>query len=305
MSATHTPWNQVRRVAIIGTGLLGGSIGLAVKAAGFYGRVLGIGRTPETLEIARKRGCVDAVSRDIADAVDRDTLIVIATPVRTILSVLDRIAAAGAKGAIITDAGSTKTVICDHAARVLAEPGKFIGAHPMAGGEMQGPAHAKADLFNGRPCIVTPANDAEPGALVLVESFWRSLGMKMTRATAPEHDRMVANVSHLPHALASALVSFASRGGDMSIASTGFRDVSRLASSDPQLWTEIFGTNRRNVCESIDAFIAELKRYKALIGDEKQDTALRDALAASRSVRDRWLADRFGDGTPSTPDEEG
>lgn len=303
MSATHTPWNRVDRVAIVGVGLLGGSIGLALKAAGFKGRVLGVGRTQETLDKARLRGCIDESTRDVADALGKDTLVVIATPVRTILAVLDRIGASSARGAIITDAGSTKAVICDRAARVLGEPARFIGAHPMAGGEMTGPEHARADLFRARPCILTPARDADAGALAVVESFWATMGMQLTRSTAAEHDRMVAGISHLPHAIACALVTMAARGDAMAIASTGFRDTTRLASGDAALWTDIFGTNRRNVCDAIDSLIAELTRFRGLIGDEAGESALRDALAQSKRARDQWLNKRFGADAPQSGEE--
>ena len=235
---------DVRQITIVGTGLLGGSIGMALRDRGFAGRVVGVGRNAQTLERARQLGCVDEVCHDLGSALPGCGLVILATPLKAFAGLFQEIAQADHEGLIVTDVGSTKRQVCDDAIRVLPDPRRFVGSHPMAGGERHGPDHARGDLFEGKPCIVTPAQDAHELAVGRVEQLWRSLGMRLVQMTPQEHDRAVAAISHLPHVVAVLLVELAEKRNTLQIASTGFGDTTRIAAGDPGLWADIFTLNR-------------------------------------------------------------
>jgi prephenate dehydrogenase len=281
---------QAKQISIIGTGLLGGSIGLGLRAGGFKGRIVGLGRRLETVEKAREIGCVDQALplARLPEALRDSQVVILATPISTFTELLEQIVAADHDDLAITDAGSTKQFVCAEARRVLPKPQRFIGAHPMAGGERHGPQHARADLFRGRPCILTPETNADPKMLERVEELWKTLGMRLVRLSASEHDAQAARISHLPHLLAALLVQLAGREGGLDIASTGFRDTTRIASSDPQLWADVFATNGPAVISALDALLSDAAGFKDLLasGDHQR---LIDWLQESKDRRDRWL----------------
>lgn len=281
----------LRGVAIVGTGLLGGSIGLGLRAAGYAGRVIGVGRRIETPRRAAELGCVDEATTDLAAAVAACDLVILATPLRHFESLLASLASIDAAARlIITDVGSTKDRVCADAQRILSPAGarRFIGAHPMAGSEQHGPEHARADLCAGRPCVLTPAGDADPAALAAVEGLWRTLRMRLVRMTPAEHDRAVAHISHLPHALAATLVGTAQRQVGLDIASSGFASTTRVASGDPEVWVDIFRSNREQVVHAIDEYLADLTRFRDLVAGDAAP-ALGEFLRQSQAGRDRWL----------------
>lgn len=280
---------QVRQVAIIGTGLLGGSIGLGLKAAGFKGRILGLGRRMETLERAQQRGCVDEISTSLVPGLRQSQLVILASPVATFEEWFTRLVPECHPKIVITDVGSTKSDVCAAAGRRLMGYAKrFVGAHPMAGSERHGPEHATADLFQGKPCVLTPLGDTDPDAMTIVEVLWSKLGMRLVRMLPRDHDWSAARISHLPHALAVALVRYVGGSGGMEIASTGFRDTTRVASGDPRVWLDIFSTNRAAVVEAIDQYTQELVNLRNLLekGDDKR---LLETLAQAQGTRDAWL----------------
>jgi prephenate dehydrogenase len=287
--------NRIPQIAIVGVGLLGGSIGLALKQAGYTGRRLGVGRRASSLEQALACGCVDevAVTSPKLWAFDQSTLVILASPIGSFEAMFREIATARASqdkpaGLIVTDAGSTKEMVCSWASHTLPEPGWFVGSHPMAGSEKQGPEHAQADLFHDRPCIITPQADTQSQALQAVEAFWQTLGMTLVRMSPQEHDQVVAAVSHLPHALAVLLVlTAAAQPGGLDVASGGFRDTTRIASGDVTIWQDIFKTNRRAVIDMIDRFTHDLTdlRQRLKAGD---DAYLLDQLTRAKTVRDQW-----------------
>lgn len=305
--------NRIPQIAIVGVGLLGGSIGLALKKAGYQGRVLGIGRRQSSLDKAIDAGCIDAAAiaanatnaSDDCWAFDRQTLVILATPIGTFKDHLIQINEHSPVGTIITDAGSTKAVVCDWAREVLNQPNLFVGSHPMAGSEKQGPEHASAELLEGRPCLLTPDDTTDANALAAVRAMWLAMGMRLVQMTPEEHDLSVAAISHLPHALAVLLVLGADvQKGALDIAAGGFRDTTRIASGDVSVWKDIFKTNRRAVIEMIDRFTHELTdlRQHLKAGD---DAYLIDHLSKAKTIRDAWAqSPTQGKSLPSRPSQE-
>ena len=301
MSVAAKPLNSVAQVTIAGVGLLGGSVGLALRAAGYAGKIVGVGRRREVLEVAKQRGCIDAIAGDIAEAVamqtehELDHLIVLCSPLGTFASLFEAIAKVDHDNLFITDAGSTKAQVCADAKRLLPDPSRYVGAHPMAGSELHGPQHAKAELFKGRLCILTPeGTDCEHEAIGIVNDFWLTLGMKLTVKTPAEHDRLVAAISHLPHAVAVLLVQLPALLPAISIAAACFHDTARIASGGPRVWTDIFSTNKTAMLESIDQFAAALAKFRGVIesGDEP---ALTKLLEDAKHARDTWLKATWGE----------
>lgn len=280
---------ELRQITILGTGLLGGSLGLALRHAGYTGRIVGVGRRQATVDRAAAMGCLDSGGTDVAHGLAGADLAVLAVPVGAFPVLLAQVAASGSPSLVVTDVGSTKAWVCRAALETLGPVRfrRFIGSHPMAGSEQQGPDAARADLFRCKPCILTPAPDADPEALAVVESLWTMVGMKLIRMGCEEHDQAVAAVSHVPHAMAALLVELAAVSGHLNVGSSGFRDTTRVASGDPSMWADIFITNRpavvaglRALRESIDAFAAAVRD-----GDREAIVAL---LSASKAVRDQW-----------------
>ena len=280
-----------QRVTIVGPGLLGGSLGLALRGAGFAGRIVGVARRAETLVTARQRGCIDEGAADLEAAAAEGGLIVLATPVGTIPAHLETLGRLDLGNAVVTDLGSTKSQIVDAAERLLRRPGRFVGSHPMAGSERQGPASADGGLFHGKPCIVTPTDRTDPAALEVVESMWSRIGMNVLRMSADEHDRQTAAISHLPHLASVLLVLTAMEQGGWRIASTGFRDTTRLAGSNPPMRADIIRSNAHHLLEAIDTFAGNLAEVRRLIqaGDGAGLIAL---LERAQGAREHWLAER-------------
>ncbi len=276
-------------ITIAGVGLLGGSIGLGLRAAGYKGEIVGLGHRAASLDEALRLGCIDRGELDLAPAVAHAGLIVLATPLSAFPKLLQGLGRSRTRpGVVITDVGSTKAAVCADAARWLAPGQAFVGSHPMAGSERQGPAHADAGLFKRRPCVVTPGPETDAAALARVKGLWTALGMRLITMTPAEHDARAARISHLPHAVAALLVQQADRHGDWPMASTGFRDTTRVAGGDPTIWRDIFATNRDAVTEALDGLSAALTEFRELVrsGD---DDALRALLERSRAAREAWI----------------
>ena len=277
---------SAERIAIVGTGLVGASIGLGLRQAGFSGQIIGIGRRLQTVEHARDRGCIDTATTDLSAVTDTD-LAILATPLGQFPQLLRQLSRLEPTF-IITDVGSTKQQVCADASDLLPQPSLFVGAHPMAGGEQHGPEHAHAHLFTGKPCVITPHPESSPDAIALVESLWSVLGMRLIRTTPKEHDRQVAQVSHLPHALAVLMITMASDEGSLDLASTGFRDTTRIASGDAKVWHDIFTTNHQSMITVIDQFTSQLQNLRTVLATG-EDSALRDLLEKGKRKRDDWI----------------
>ncbi len=284
MSAASPDSPAYDSIAIVGVGLIGGSIAAAVKRRRLARRVVGIGRNRERLDAARASGLVDVVSVSMA-ASEQSELVIVCTPVGRIAADVREIAARSRCGSTVTDAGSVKGAICADLAAGLPGGVSFVGSHPLAGSEKTGWEHADAVLFQDRLCVVTPCPNDCSAAAPFVESFWQAIGMRTKRMSPDEHDRVLALTSHLPHAAAAALASLLSEDlGDFT--GSGFRDTTRIAAGDPNIWTGIFLQNARHVDEHIGSLVARLTQFRELIASQ-DEAGLRAWLAAAKQHRDR------------------
>lgn len=280
---------MIRRLAIVGIGLLGGSVAKAARAHGVAAEIVGVGRDPARIDAARRDGVVDAVTTDLVATLRDADFAVLATPVRTLGQLLEDVARAVGPETIVTDVGSTKAAIVAVAGRLAQTyPLSFVGSHPMAGSEQSGYAHARADLFRGATVIVTPTETSAPPTVKAVTAFWEALGATRVLALDPDaHDRTVAAISHLPHLAAFALVDAVERlePGAFDVGARGFRDTTRIAASDATMWEEIFLANRDALAAGLDAFRAALTNLERLItaGDS---AGLRTALARIKARRE-------------------
>ncbi len=245
----------MKTVAIIGTGLLGSSFGLALKKTQGYGRILGV----SSLAVVEKAIEIGAIDEALAldDAIPQADLVLLAQPVLRILTTIEKLDALLKPGAIVTDVGSTKATICSAAAKFIRR-GHFVGGHPMAGREVRGPDGASADLFVGRPWVLT---EALPELIELVEA----LGGRPVILGPEEHDRLVAWSSHLPQLLSTTLAALLEGRGVDPVAGPGVLDMTRLALSSHELWEDILATNAENVDAALAQVIAELERTRAAV----------------------------------------
>ncbi len=258
-------------VTIIGTGLIGASFGLALKQAGFKGRILGVS-SPPALRDALQCGAIDAAP-PAEDAVRAADVVYLSQEIHRIVETLDRIGHCVAPGALVTDAGSTKAQIVARAQQALAS-GQFLGGHPLAGKEKRGAAAAEASLFAGRPYILTPADPAEletPAAREFL-GWVRAIGAVPIILTPNDHDQIVAFTSHLPQLLSTTLAStLAATVGEQksNISGPGLDDTVRLAGSSYEIWRDIIETNRPAIEAALDAFESRLKSLRADLGSDK------------------------------------
>lgn len=274
-------WNTV---SIVGVGLIGGSIGLALRRRELARRVVGIGRRPQSLDTALRLGAITEQTTDLADGVADADLIVVATPVNLIAEHVRQAVAACPAAALITDAGSTKGEIVAELAASLPATARFMGSHPIAGGEKQGPAEARADLLDGRVVIVTPTATTAADVRTAIETFWKSLGATVACLTPNEHDKLLAAASHVPH-LVSALLAGATPTAALPFVGSGFRDTTRVAAGDPELWTQILLANRDQVLSALSPVEAALSRMRQAL-EQTDAVALRQILTEAKNNRD-------------------
>lgn len=285
----------MKRVAVIGLGLMGGSLGLAVRQRRLRWHVAGFTRTPANGRKALRRRAVDSLHASPAEAAAGADLVVVCAPILSIPRLVSECAPGLKPGAIVTDVGSTKAFIDAEAPGLLQGTGAcFVGSHPMAGSEQHGIEAARADLYEGAVVIVTPTRDAPPRAARAVSAFWRKLGGRVYEMDGREHDRVVARTSHLPHLVASLLAATAARtGGSDKLAAfcgAGFADTSRVAEGSPDVWNDIVRTNRANVAEELRAYRAQADKLIDLLDDgdfEGIQRFLERGRAARRSLLKR------------------
>lgn len=271
------------RLSILGVGLLGGSVGLAVKRHLTTCEIVGYGHSRDTLEKALRFGAVDRISSTPQQAVADADLILLATPVGVFGKILKELVAAVKPGAIVTDVGSTKRSVVEQGEHLLPAHAAFVGSHPIAGSEKRGIDFARADLLTDALCILTPTPRTPPPALEQVESFWRALGMRTTRMDPAHHDHVLADVSHLPHALAAAVVNLQAEEA-LGVAGRGFADSTRIAGGDPGLWRDILLDNRDAVLSSLDRLSAQVQHLRQALERGDAD-ALERFLAAAAARR--------------------
>jgi len=261
--------------------LIGASLGLAGKERGVFGEVIGVGRNRMNLETARLRGAVDRFVHDPSEVCGDADLVVLATPVASILSIGRQLASRLRRGTCVTDVGSVKQPLVEGLEEVLPEGILFVGGHPIAGSEASGAGAAVSGLFEGSRTILTPTVQTHPEALRKIRALWEKLGSRVIEMDAKEHDLLLAAVSHLPHMAAYALVNTLSdleREGvaDLSpYAAGGFKDITRIASSSPEMWRDICRMNREPILKMIDRYEAALNRIRELIVEEESDPLMR------------------------------
>lgn len=275
-------------LAVVGVGLIGGSFAAALRRAGQVGRVLGVGRSASSLARAVELGLIDAaVSAE--DAAARADLVLLSTPVGGLKNVLSRMLPHLGAGTVVTDAGSTKAEVVDAAREALGERvGCFVPGHPIAGAERTGPEAADAKLYAGRTVILTPLAENSAASISLVRRAWQACGSSVIDMDAGAHDRVLASVSHLPHLLSSVYMEQVATAADartrLDLAGSGFRDFTRIAAGSPEMWRDIFLSNR-------DAMLAELADVRAVLdraeraiadGDDAALLALLDTAAQAR-----------------------
>lgn len=277
------------RVVIAGVGLIGGSLALAARKAGLVGEIVGLGRSNANLELAKQRGIIDRYTQNAAEAAAGADLLVLAVPVRSLAAVAAACAPSLSPQAIVSDVGSVKASVIGEVEAVLPAGIRFVGAHPIAGTEDSGAAAARSDLFSGARCIVTPGPSSTAAATQKVRALWEGVGMRVDEMDAAQHDRLLAWVSHLPHAIAFSAVS-AVLDCDAAMAAYGgpsFRDLTRVAASSAETWRDIFMANRDAVTAAIDDFMAALSHLRAAIAEGSEER-LTQAIARVAQARRKW-----------------
>ena len=259
---------MIRRLAIVGLGLLGGSVAKAARAESLAREIVGIGRDPARLKSALGGGVVDSVTTDLREGLTGADMVVLATPVATLERQMPAVWEAAPPQALITDVGSTKAAIVRVAETLSAgRPLDFVGSHPMAGSNLSGFAVSRADLFRGATIILTPTDRTAPDAVKRVTEFWEAAGGRVVTMDPATHDRAVAAISHLPHLVADALVDAVVRMDPqfLDVAARGFKDTTRIAASSPAVWREIFEENREALAEAVAAFRAALGDLESVL----------------------------------------
>ncbi len=274
-------------VLIIGVGFMGGSLALALKESGYEEKILGIDLREESLELAKERGVIDSgwTSLGECDLGDVKT-IVLATPVGAYRSIAEELARRKAHHALITDLGSVKGRLVIDLESVLGE--RFVGGHPIAGTEKSGVAHSRGDLFRGKKVILTPTGRTDRSAYRTVREMWERVGAEVEDMDPFLHDWVFGAVSHLPHAVAFALIDAIIQMSDeidlFEYPGAGFRDFTRIAGSDPVMWRDIFLENRENTLKAIDVYIGSLKKLRDLVESRRTGelTALLEEVKTKR-----------------------
>jgi prephenate dehydrogenase len=274
---------RTNTLAIVGVGLIGGSIALAARRRGVAARIVGIDQQPEALAHALRNGMLDDVHADLKTAACAD-LVLFCTPVDGIAAQMIEVSAHCRPGTLLSDVGSTKAAILRDVTGRLSPGIEFVGSHPLAGSEKHGPANASAHLLDDRLVIVTPGPDTTDNALSQVYNFWKALGARVQVMDADEHDRALAVTSHLPHLLSSALAgALPPQWYDLTAA--GFRDMTRLAAGQPSLWSAIFRSNQAHLLDALDRLEEQLRRFReTLLQDDR--AALEALLQLGKKVRD-------------------
>ncbi|HET6304436.1 MAG TPA: prephenate dehydrogenase [Myxococcota bacterium] len=298
----------IERLAVLGLGLLGGSLGLAARARGVARSVVGASRSREALARARARGVADLTYTDPREAVEGADLVILATPPFAMPGVVREIAPGLRPGALVSDVGSVKGMLAETLPGCLPPGVAFVGAHPMAGGHARGLDHARADLFEGAACVVAPGAGADPGSVERLCAFWEALGARVVLRDPAAHDAEVAWVSHLPHALAFAFARALAGAppGAAELTGPGFRDFTRIAHGDPELWSEIFAANRKALAgplQAVAARLAELARELEAGDADALERLLTEARGALAGFAARAAASdaRSGGANPEIP----
>ena len=285
--------NQFGVVSIVGVGLIGASLGLALKGAGVVREVIGVGRSSANLDQAKKMGAIDRVA-DLAEAVQSSQWIVLCVPVAQMRAIFTQLEPHLGSNTLITDAGSTKSDVILAAKEVLGKKVcQFVPAHPIAGGAQHGAAAARADLFQGKQTIICQLQENSAADIALVEEFWKALGSNIKRISAVQHDAIYAAVSHLPHILSYALMASVLNSEDaeqkLGHAGAGFRDFTRIAASSPEMWRDICIANKQAILKELDQYLSITQRLREMIAKEDAN-GLEKVFQKASQARQKWDA---------------
>lgn len=270
-----------KKVAIVGVGLIGGSLALALKRNKVAGRIVGVSRHRSTISLAKRKRIIDGGSQDLRIIKGAD-LLMLAMPVEAIIKLAPRIAKIVGRGCIVTDAGSTKGKIVSRLEKIFPF---FVGSHPLAGSEKRGAANARADLFRSSLCVVTGTVKTSRSAQIKVKKLWQSVGARVVVMTPSEHDKILSFISHLPHIVAFCLINSIPKAY-LPFASGGLRDTTRIAASDSQLWTDICLSNSKNILKALQSYEKKFKRTMVLIRDNESRALTRIFRQAKRARED-------------------
>jgi len=281
-----------KKVTLVGVGLLGGSLGLALKERRLADRVAGYVRRAASVRECEETGAVDLATLDLRRAVADADLVVLCTPIAQMRSLMGRLAPMLRPGAVVTDVGSVKKSVVKELTPIVAKAGAhFIGSHPMAGSEKTGVTAARADLFKEAVCVITPEQGADRAAVRKVASLWKSVGCRVLRLTPEAHDQFVSRSSHLPHVVAAQLATLVLSPGNPRaqalLCANGFRDTTRIASGSPEMWRDIAIANKNNLVGALDSFVNGLAGFKQALkrGDE---AAISRFFKEAKVRRDKW-----------------
>lgn len=278
-------------LAVIGVGLIGGSAALALRRAGQVGQVLGVGRNAQSLAQAQALGLIDAVATPEQAAAQAD-VILLSTPVGGLVAMLAQLRPHLGPDTLLTDAGSTKVEVVQAARAALGDRiGQFVPGHPIAGAERSGPSAADAGLYRDRTVILTPVPENAPAAIAHVRGLWRACGARVLEMDAESHDRVLGSVSHMPHLLAAAYMAQVASADDaalrLSLAGSGFRDFTRIAAGSPEMWRDIFLSNRDALRTELTAVRGVLDQMERAMADG-DGAALEEMLLQAAQARRNW-----------------
>lgn len=280
-------------ITLVGVGLLGGSIGLAVQRRGLATRVTGLVRRASAVEECLNLRIATDATRNVATAVRDADWIVLCSPIGQMKSLVGELLPYAKPGVIITDVGSVKASVVDEVEPLAAAAGiQFVGSHPMAGSERTGMAAARADLFDGMVCVVTPTPRTPPEAVRRVAEFWGALGSRVIQLSPDRHDDLVGRSSHLPHVAAAGLANYVLSPVHPTeqgrLCAGGFRDTTRIASGSPEMWRDIAMANRRHLSRVLGVFLEDLTEFQRAL-DEGNAGLVEEFFANAKRRRDAWL----------------
>lgn len=274
-----------RKVTIVGVGLIGASIGMAMKKRTLAREVVGVARKDATLDTAIKQGAINSGTKDIKEGIKDAELIILAAPVNAIIETFPVLNSHARRGAIITDVGSSKSLIVDQAQKNLNPSFLFVGSHPLAGSEKSGPQFGTPELFVNTTCIMTPTEKTNRLAKEKVKHLWSQLGANVRFMSPSEHDEILACISHLPHLMAYSLAKSIPEQF-LSYATQSLRDTTRIAASDPKMWNDICISNTKNILKALDEYAKALGAIRKAIVDGDQQ-ALMDTFSQAKVIRER------------------
>lgn len=281
-----------KKITIVGVGLLGGSLGLAIKQRRLAGQVAGYVRRAAALKECERVRALDYATTDLCAAVWEADLVILCTPLAQMQPLMAQMSPALKRGAIVTDVGSVKGSVVRQLESIAAKAGAhFVGSHPMAGAEKTGVLAARAELFECAMCVVTPTPRTNRAALRKVEQFWKTLGCRLLRLTAETHDLLVSRSSHLPHVVAATLASVIldpkQPKHQAALCANGFRDTTRIASGSPEMWRDIALTNSKHLARALAGLVSELGRFRSALqrGDAP---AIAKFFETAKQRRDNW-----------------